>query len=146
MASRVREVIVPLYSTLLRPHLEYCIQAWDPQHKKDMEWLQRWAPKMIRRLEHLSYKDRLREMCLFTLEKGRLQRDLISSFTRSKFFTQRAVRPSQLPRDAVDAPSLERLKDSLDGALANSSGWQQQRGWKYMIFKVPFNPSHSIIL
>jgi len=48
MASRSREGILPLCSTLVRPHLESCVQLWSPQHKKEMELLERIQKRVTR--------------------------------------------------------------------------------------------------
>ena len=69
--------------TLARLHLKYCVCAWGPPHRKDVELLDRvqWRhTKMTRGLEHLSYEDRQRELALFSLEKRRFQGDLIAAF------------------------------------------------------------------
>ena len=113
---------------------------------------------MLRGLEHLPCEDKLRELGLFSLEKRKLQGDLIAAFqylkgaykqegsqifervdnsrtrgnvfklkegrfrldVRGKFFTRSVVRcRHRLPREVVDAPSLEVFKARLDRALGN---------------------------
>ncbi|RMC05185.1 hypothetical protein DUI87_18369 [Hirundo rustica rustica] len=74
-ASKAVEVILPLYSALVRPHLECCVQ-----YKRDMEllmWVQQKAAKMVEGLEHLSYKKKMRELGLFSLEERLLKENFL---------------------------------------------------------------------
>ena len=60
------ELIIPVYKTIVRPHLEYCIQADErPYRKKDIDMLervQRRATKMIPKLRNISYEMHLKNV------------------------------------------------------------------------------------
>src|SRR6218665_2299146 len=83
MVTRDKDTILRLYKSLVRPQLEYCIQAWSPYLKQDMEKLekvQRRATKMIQGYKYLSYEERLIRCGLTTLEKRRSRGDLIEAY------------------------------------------------------------------
>ncbi|KAK4828765.1 hypothetical protein QYF61_000790 [Mycteria americana] len=137
-----------LYSALARPHLEYCVQLWGPQHKKDMDLLERWdggenRKSKSKKTHGLSQNQDRDLLAAYQYLMGAYRKDgeglsirecsdrmRGNSFKltegrcrldiRKKFFTMRLVRHwNRLPREAGDAPSLEVLKARFDGALSN---------------------------
>ena len=80
-------VMVRLYKALVRPRIEYCVQAWNLNLEKDkilLERVQRRATKMIIGLGNMIYEERLRRTGLTTLEERRKKGDPIETFKMVK--------------------------------------------------------------
>ncbi|CAF3620810.1 unnamed protein product [Rotaria socialis] len=81
--NRTKEIILPLYNSLVRPHLEYAVQFWCPYLRKDIELLeavQARATKLVSSIRHKSYIRRCDELNLYTLEFRRLRGQLIQVY------------------------------------------------------------------
>jgi len=86
---RSGNMIETLYTSSIRPHLEYCIPAWSHNLKKDinlLEKVQHWATKLVSGLEKLKYEERLDLLGLTTLEERRLGGDMTEVFKILKGF------------------------------------------------------------
>ena len=86
-----KEILVNLYKTLVRPHLEYCMNVWSSHYAKDKELLekiQRRFMRMFKELRGKDYHERLRYLNLWTLEESRNRQDLIEVFKMYKRFTK----------------------------------------------------------
>ncbi len=87
VSYRSRTVMLQLYKSLVRPHLEFSISAWSPHYLKDkylLERIQHRFTRMIPRLKELSYENRLARLGLWTLEERRNRADLLETFRMYK--------------------------------------------------------------
>jgi len=109
---------MPLYKSLVRLHLEYCVPIWSPHYQKDIELVEgvkRRATKLVEGVRNLHYEERIKKLNLMTLEKRRHKSDLIETFKiingcynlqSNLFFTydegQRRSHSKKLYKNAVD--------------------------------------------
>ena len=73
---KTRNIILPLYKTLIRPHLEYGVQFWGitlRRHAEQIELIQSRVTKLIPDLCNTSYEQRLWRLSLMPLEQRRLK-------------------------------------------------------------------------
>ena len=76
-----------LYKALVRPRLEFCVQAWSPYLRKDIDMLERVqkrATKLVKGLKDKPYSEHLIHTSLVSLEKRRVRGDLIQVFKMVK--------------------------------------------------------------
>ena len=91
--NKSKETIIPLYKSLVRPHLEYCVQVWSPHLIKDIKLIENVQHRATRipELHGKAYEQRLIEVKLTTLETRRLRGDLIEMFKILKGFDKTSL-------------------------------------------------------
>ncbi len=121
-SSKKRSIVVKLNKSLVRPHLDYCSQAWNPHYINDIETIekvQRRATRMIEECKNLKYEDRLRRTRLTTLETRRIRADLLEVFKI--------------------VHGLDNIREDLFFTRSNSKSYYTTRGHSFKFFKKRFN-------
>jgi len=89
-----RKIMVTLYKSLVRPHLEYCVSAWSPHYLKNKELIERVQHRFTRMFKDFkwrNYDERLKSLNLWTLEERRNRQDSIEVFKMYEGFTRLSI-------------------------------------------------------
>jgi len=94
ISYKTPEILLPLYKSIVRPLVEYCVPAWSPQYNKDkimLEKIKHRFTRIIPGFSRLDYSVRLDKLNLWTLEERRNRADLIELFKMFKGLSRIAV-------------------------------------------------------
>ena len=133
-----------LYTSFVRPHLEYAQCVWAPHLKKHtnmLENVQIRATKLVDGLSKLSYSDRLKRLDLPTLAYRRIRGDLIETFKHFNTYDQHVISSSFQPKERITRKHKYQLheripKDGTRGIQSNSFYFRVARQWNNLPEKV----------
>ena len=125
-----------LFTSFVRPHLEYCERVWSPHLRKDInriESVQRRATKLVDGLRNLSYEERLRKLDLPTLAFRRLRGDMIELYKHHHLYDSRCLsssfRPKCKPRHHDAQLARNFANDGVRGCQHNSFYYRTIQTW-----------------
>ena len=101
-----KNVFNTLYKSLVRPHLEYAQEVWQPYLKRQsklIESVQRRATKLIPEIKHLTYENRLSYLELPTLKYRRLRGDMILTYNVFESGDQEIIKKILHPRTCMES-------------------------------------------
>ena len=126
-----------LYTSFVRPHLEYCQSVWSPHLKKStnlLESVQRRETKLVDGLQNLSYKERLQKLHLPTLSYRRMRGDMIELFKHHNSYDEKSLscyfrRRTKLNRGHNLQLERNFSKDGKRGSQQNSFYFRTTKMW-----------------
>ena len=123
--ERSKNSLVPLYKSLVRPHLGYCVQAWRPYLQQDINniGVQRRMTKMMREVEEEEYEQRMKTTKLMSLEVRHLIEVYkimhnLEGFKREDFFHCAAQ-----VGEVINIPSPSSIVTSTAESTSSHKGW-----------------------
>ena len=124
--SREKSVMINIYKSLIRPHLEYCVSIWNPTLQfgnckviMDIENLQRRYTRLIDGIGLLSYKERLQEVGLTTLLERRMRGDIIETYKIFRGLVNYGNNLFKFSRSGYNILKCGKKSDFLPNRVAN---------------------------
>ena len=137
---RDRLTFVRLYQQYVRPHLEYCVQAWSPWLQQDIETLENVQRRAVNSVSGLtgSYEEKLEQLKMYSLKDRRTRGDMIQTYKilrqiddvdPSKFFSMSSTFHAYATRQAVNVS---------ENGFTTSFTWALQKGQSRLDLRANF--------
>ena len=138
------ETFKKLYTSFVRPHLEYANPVWSPhlrKHIRLLESVQEGATKLVDGMKNLEYTERLKKLDLPTLQHRRQRGDMIQVWNHFNTYDRSTLSPRFRPIPRVIRKhsfqlTRNKAKDGVLGVQSNSFYFSDPNGWNELDHKV----------